>query len=127
VTHVFGNDQILCGNVASTQGLLLGGWTEGHVALEHKAEHNTCRMKGSESDLETLGPTVNALLPARAAIAPANNPWTPLLVAPGQSHRDLTISTADQSVSRSPSGRSPKFNEASERFDRRGRVTEETL
>jgi hypothetical protein len=35
--------------------------------LEHKAEHNNCQMRGSESDLKALGPSVSALLRVRAA------------------------------------------------------------
>jgi hypothetical protein len=27
--------------------------------LEHKAEHNNCRMRGPEPDLEASGPTVS--------------------------------------------------------------------
>jgi hypothetical protein len=34
---------------------------------EHKAEHNSCRMRGTEPDLEAWSPTASALLRVRAA------------------------------------------------------------
>jgi hypothetical protein len=39
---------------------LLGGVDPLQLALEHKAEHNNCRMRGSQSAPETLGPTVSS-------------------------------------------------------------------
>ena len=35
--------------------------------LEHKAEHNNCRMRGPESDSEASGPTVSPRKRVRAA------------------------------------------------------------
>ena len=35
--------------------------------LEHKVEHNNCRMRGTDPDLEPSPPTVSALLRVRAA------------------------------------------------------------
>jgi hypothetical protein len=51
--------------------VLLGGLVARLPALaqrrEHKVEHNNCRMRGSEPDVEASSPTVSALLRVRAA------------------------------------------------------------
>ena len=41
--------------------------TPGTAPVEHKAEHNNCRMRDPESDLEASAPTVSALKRVRAA------------------------------------------------------------
>jgi hypothetical protein len=42
-------------------GLQTGEIEDGRIAkgVEHKAEHNNCRMRGPESDSEVSGPTVS--------------------------------------------------------------------
>jgi hypothetical protein len=47
-----------------------GGWFHYQRwlnSLEHKTEHNNCRMRGTDSNLEASSPTVSTLLRVRAA------------------------------------------------------------